>query len=171
MNHLLVDQPPPALARRCDRCGSHFNARVGSGGSPQRFCTPGCRRTFNGERQRSQRSAPYAGPTSPPATERPAQNETLCGQPRVAALHHWETGELDVAGCDRTEFVLALAEGEAAGSRFATWPLEIQALMDVHVSRWVEENKMRTVCAITVAAPTYSGIQCCVLILHHKPKG
>ncbi|MGA8649423.1 MAG: hypothetical protein WB677_02155 [Xanthobacteraceae bacterium] len=90
----------------------------------------------------------------------------------MAALHPWETGVLDIANCQRTEFVVALNDGEAAGTRVETWPPEVRAFMDQHVSRWVAENKQtRTVRAITVAAPKYHGIQSCVMILHHSPKG
>lgn len=39
--------------------------------------------------------------------------------------------------------------------------------MDQHVARWLDEAKdSRTAHAITVAAPTYNAIQCCVTILH-----
>jgi hypothetical protein len=93
-------------------------------------------------------------------------------EPAVAALHSWETGVLDVANCERTEFVVALMDGEIASTRLETWPAEVRAFMDQHVNRWVEENnETRTVRAITVAAPKYDGIQSCVLILHCSPKG
>jgi hypothetical protein len=79
---------------------------------------------------------------------------------------------LNIANCQRTEFVVGLNDGETAGTRMETWPAEVQAFMDQHVNRWVEENKQtRIVRAITVAAPKYDGIQSCVLILHHSPKG
>ncbi|MGO9631513.1 MAG: hypothetical protein ACLPXW_21310 [Xanthobacteraceae bacterium] len=78
---------------------------------------------------------------------------------------------LDIANCERTEFVVALKDGETAGTRMETWPAEVQAFMDQHVTRWVEENRdRRTVRAMTVAAPKYHGIQSCVLIVHHSPK-
>jgi hypothetical protein len=44
----------------------------------------------------------------------------------VAALHPWQTGVLDIADCDRTEFVIALKEGECADARFETWPAEVR---------------------------------------------
>jgi len=89
----------------------------------------------------------------------------------VTALQPWETGVLDIANCQRTEFVVALNDGEAAGTRAETWPPEVRAFMDQHMSRWVEENKeTRNVRAMTVAAPKYHGIQSCVVILHHSPK-
>ncbi len=88
----------------------------------------------------------------------------------MAALHPWETAVLDIANCERTEFVVALKEGETAGTRLETWPAEVQALMHQQ-ARWIEENRAtRTVHAITVAAPKYHGIQSCVLIVHHSPK-
>jgi hypothetical protein len=43
--------------------------------------------------------------------------------------------------------------------------------MDQHLSRWIEENeKTRTVHAMTVAAPRHHGLQSCVVILHHFPR-
>ena len=99
------------------------------------------------------------------------QNESLPCEPAVAALHPWKTGTLDIANCQRTEFVVALNEGEGAGTRVETWPPEVRIFIDQHVSRWVEDNKeKRTVRAMTLAAPKYDGIQSCVLILHHSPK-
>jgi hypothetical protein len=99
-------------------------------------------------------------------------NNTLPRQPAVAALQPWETAVLDIANCERTEFVVALKDGENAGTRVETWPPEVRVFIDQHVNRWVEENKhTRTVRAITVAAPKYDGIQSCVLILHHNAKG
>lgn len=75
---------------------------------------------------------------------------------------------LDIANCERAEFVMALNEGETAGTRIETWPARVRALMDQHVSRWIEENKeTRTMRAMTVAAPRHHGVQACVLILHH----
>jgi predicted nucleic acid-binding Zn ribbon protein len=61
--------------QRCDRCGAPFSPRRSSGGSQQRFCSSDCRMTFHKERQRTQRRASYAGPTSSPATAQPAANE------------------------------------------------------------------------------------------------
>ncbi len=164
--------PDGKLEQHCDYCNKPFRRRHGSGGSRQRFCSSDCRMSFHKERQRRQRTASYAGPTTLPASGQPTQNETLPREPAVSALHPWETGVLDLANCDRTEFVVALKGGETAGTRIQTWPAEVQALMDKHVSRWVEENKeRRTVSAMTVAAPKYHGIQSCVLILHLSPKG
>jgi hypothetical protein len=78
---------------------------------------------------------------------------------------------LDIANCQRTEFVVALNEGETAGTRIETWPAQVRAFMHQHVNRWVEENKeTRAVRAMTVAAPKYDGVQSCVVILHHCPK-
>ena len=54
--------------RPCDQCGNHFSPRNRSGGSPQRFCTSGCRLGFHTERLRRQRKAPYAGQSLRAAT-------------------------------------------------------------------------------------------------------
>ena len=147
------DQPPTTLAQRCDRCGAHFNPRRGSGGSKQKFCSRDCQRTANRERQRTRRGAAYIAPGIRPAIPQPDSNEPPLRAPAVAALHPWETGTLDVANCQRTEFVVSLNEGESAGIRLETWPAEVRAFTDRHVTRWVEENKDKhTVRAMTVAA-------------------
>jgi hypothetical protein len=106
-----------------------------------------------------------------PANEQPAQAETLSREPALAAFQPWETGTLDIAGCDRTEFVLALKQVETAGTRPETWPPDVRMIMDQHVSRWAEDNKdKRTIRAMTVAAPKCGTPQSCVVILHHSPK-
>jgi hypothetical protein len=175
--HTSETTSPPARdgqadQRACKGCGKFFMPRQNTGGSPQRFCTSGCRLSFHRERQRTQRIGSYAGQPTAPAILGPKSSATQPSEPAVRQLRPWETGVLDIAGCDRTEFVLALEEGEVAGTRPETWPPELRALMDGDVRRWVEENKQtRTVYAITVAAPKYDGIQCCVRILHHSPKG
>jgi hypothetical protein len=163
--------PPLSLQLRCDWCNTPFSPRRASGGSPQKYCSDECRKISNRERQRTQRIASYAGPTILPASGQPTKNETLTREPAEAALHPWETGVLNIANCQRTEFVVALMEGETAGTSVETWPPELRALMDHHVGRWVEENKeTRTVRAVTAAAPKYDGVQSCVLILHHSHK-
>jgi hypothetical protein len=70
---------PTIPAPICEKCGQPFTGREGSGGKPQRFCTPECRTAYHSEnRQRDQRSptcsevpvqpaAPVAKPT--PATK------------------------------------------------------------------------------------------------------
>jgi len=137
----------------------------------QRFCSDECRKISNRERQRTQRRASYAGPTTLPAVGQPSQDKALPREPAAAALHSWQTGVLDISNSERTEFVVASKDGETAGTRMETWPAEVRAFMDQHVNRWVEENKQtRTVRAMTVAAPKYDDVQSCVLILHHNPK-
>jgi hypothetical protein len=159
---------PEQLA--CDQCGAYFQPRHGSGGSRQRFCSEDCRKTSNGERQRSGRKRAYAGPTALPAGQ-PSQQETPIRARAATALRPWETGVLDIADCERTEFVIALKDGETAGTRIETWPPEVRAFIDQHIARWVEENEDRhTVRAMTVAAPKYEAIQSCVVILHHSPR-
>jgi len=164
--------PDGKLEQRCDWCSKPFDPRRCSGGSRQRFCSSDCRMSFHKERQRTQRRASYAGPTTLPASERPTQNGTLPRAPAVAQLHPWETGVLDIVNCKRTEFVVALKEGETASTRTEAWPAEVRVLLHQHVTRWVERSKETlTVRAMTVAAPKSDGIQSCVLILHHSPKG
>jgi hypothetical protein len=173
---ILEKTSPPALDGQvdqpaCRRCGTRFTPREGSGGSPQKYCKDECRKISNRERQRSNRRTAYAGPTTPSPSGTASSKQTPIGEPAVAALDPWESGTLNISGCERTEFVVALQNGETAGMRMETWPAEVRALMEHHVNRWVEENKeARTVRAITVAAPKYDGSQSCVVILHHTPK-
>jgi hypothetical protein len=163
----VIDPKPPT----CKRCGRPFTPRFGSGGSLRRFCCTACRLDFHKERQRSERRGVYAGPTTRRARGEPAKTETLPRASAVAALGPWETGVLNIAGCERTEFVVALNKDESAGTRAETWPPEVQTFIDQHVTRWVVQNKDKhTVRAMTVAAPKRDGIQCCVVILHHSPQ-
>src|SRR5262249_25639721 len=64
----IIDAEP----RSCEKCGKPFTPRSGSGGSVQRFCGVDCRLSFHKERQRSQRTGPYAGKRQQPATQQPA---------------------------------------------------------------------------------------------------
>ena len=98
-------------------------------------------------------------------------HETPTRDHAVAALRPWETTVLDIADCERIEFVVALNNGEAAGVRIETWPPEVRAFVDQHVSRWFDENKETLIIrAMTVAAPKHGGVQSCVVILHHFPR-
>jgi hypothetical protein len=160
-----------ANRRACDQCGKLFMPRQHTGGSVQRFCCNRCRLDWHKQRQRIQRIGVYAGQPTVPATPQAVSSETPPSEPAVRRLHAWETGVLDIAGCDRTEFVVALNHGDATGVRVETWPPEVRAFMDQHLSRWIEENeKTRTVHAMTVAAPRHHGLQSCVVILHHFPR-
>ena len=144
----------------CHECGNAFTPRHGSGGSKQRFCSDECRMAFHKERQRAQRSSLARLVTGEERDPR---------KPTITALGPCETGLLDVANCHRTEFVVALADGEAAGTRIETWPTEGRAFMDQHVVNWIEDSKgVRSVYAVTVAAPRHRSIQSCVTILHHS---
>jgi hypothetical protein len=163
--------PDDKLERRCKQCTRLFRPRRGSGGSEQLFCSEDCRKISNRERQRTLRRPAYAAPATAPAISQPKPNKTLPREPSVAKLSPWETGTVDIAACDRTEFVLALKDGETAGTRIETWPPEVRALIDQHIARWVEENKDRLIVrAITMAGPKSDGIQYCVVILHHIRK-
>jgi hypothetical protein len=157
--------------RGCDRCSKVFTPRQRTGGSTQRFCSSSCRLDWHKERQRAQRIGLYAGRPTVPATPQPEPSETQPSDPGVRQLHAWETGVLDIADCDRVEFVLALKEGETASTGVETWPMEVRALVDRHVSRWVDQNKETyTVQAMTVAVPKYDGVRSVAVILHHCPR-
>lgn len=55
---LLLDLAQP----RCEHCQQPFTPRSGSGGKPQRFCSPTCRQSFHAaEGLGSQRRAPHVG--------------------------------------------------------------------------------------------------------------
>jgi predicted nucleic acid-binding Zn ribbon protein len=67
--HLSLDDKPALNPeQRCDRCGTPFSPRRGSGGSRQRFCSSECRLDFHTQRQRMERRAAYIAPTTLPAT-------------------------------------------------------------------------------------------------------
>lgn len=69
----LPADPPPAMAQTCEHCGGDFVPRTGSGGKPQRFCSPDCRTAFH-ERQRSQQGPTCVSETQPKAIAvQPAQ--------------------------------------------------------------------------------------------------
>lgn len=151
--------------RRCDRCGKLFSPRRGSGGTQQRFCSSECRGSPIG-------SASVASVQPRTLAQQPNQNKTPPREPAVPTPHPWETGVLDIVDCERVEFMLALKECETAGTGTETWPAEVRARIEQGVNRWIEENnKTRTVCAVTLAAPKRSGVQYCVLILHHVLRG
>jgi len=94
-------------------------------------------------------------------------------RPESTELHPWETKALDIAGCDRTEIVVALYEHEKAGTRFETWPAAVRVLVERELERWLAANETRAVRAVTAAAPKQKsdGRQACILVLHHSPKG
>jgi hypothetical protein len=96
--------------RSCQKCGKAFEPRSGSGGSLKRFCCTGCRLDFHKKRQRSERRGMYAGPTPSCPGGQPAGSEKLSRPPAVAALGPWETGVLDIAGCDRTDSGIRLSD-------------------------------------------------------------
>jgi hypothetical protein len=73
---MTVNEPD---LRPCDKCGTCFSPRTRSGGSPQRFCTSGCRLDFHTERLRRQRKAPYAGQSLLAATPHATANAGLRG--------------------------------------------------------------------------------------------
>jgi hypothetical protein len=106
------------------------------------------------------------------ATSHSTSNETCQREPAAAALHPWEASVIDIANCQRTEFVMALRPRETAAAWIATWPAEVQASMHQHLNSWMKENKdTRVVHAMTMAAVKHDNVQACVLMLHHTPRG
>ena len=63
------------------------------------------------ERRRALRRRPHLLSHSPHRTK------SASAEPAASALHSWETGFLDIANCQRTEFVVALKDGETAGTQ------------------------------------------------------
>jgi YHS domain-containing protein len=62
-SHNLIENDQPL----CEHCHKPFEARSGSGGKPQRFCSPECRTAFHNDPQRSQRSPTCSASTTLPA--------------------------------------------------------------------------------------------------------
>jgi hypothetical protein len=63
------DATPNAPAPLCERCDQPFTGRKGTGGKPQRFCSPECRTAFHSDSgQRDQRSPTCNEVAVPPAT-------------------------------------------------------------------------------------------------------
>lgn len=102
--------------------------------------------------------------------------QTSCALPRAAAkaeLHPWDTTQLDIAKCDRTEIVVPLYEHETAGTRPETWPDEIRRLIFKYAEAWVDDNKTRAAKAVTYGLQKHprDRTACCVMIIHHSPRG
>jgi hypothetical protein len=128
----VFESPPAALdsqsdQRDCDQCGKPYVPRQHTGGSVQRFCCTTCRLDWHKKRQRAQRIDLYAGQVTAPATPQARSCETLPSKPALGLLPSLKSCVLDIACCDRTEFVLALRGGETAGTRIETWPPEVRA--------------------------------------------
>jgi hypothetical protein len=70
---MTIHTPAPAVkaddhSTGCEQCGKPFEKREGSGGKPQKFCSPDCRQAFHSNGQRSQRSPTRDIATKPTAT-------------------------------------------------------------------------------------------------------
>jgi hypothetical protein len=66
--------------RTCEHCGNAFSPRSGSGGRPQKFCSPECRLAFH---QRDQHNPTYGAPTSPQAPELPKPKTATTAAPEA----------------------------------------------------------------------------------------
>lgn len=87
---------PVLYQRTCDRCGRTFAPRAHSGGSPQRFCSSGCRLAFHAERQHNQRApACEALPTSA-ATGQPANERVLLAGQEAISIGRDQGGNLEL---------------------------------------------------------------------------
>lgn len=82
----------------CERCSKPFEPRSGSGGKPQRFCSPECRTASHYEPQRGQRSPTCSGSNLPAVIETPAKEN----EPADAADHCWAVPSQDRIECSAT---------------------------------------------------------------------
>jgi hypothetical protein len=64
--------------RSCDRCGTLFTPRNGTGGSPQRFCSANCRVSFHAEGQRGQHRPACSALDMPPGIPQPTSESEAC---------------------------------------------------------------------------------------------
>src|SRR5262249_15395681 len=63
------------LTTHCEQCGKPFEPRSGSGGKPQRFCSPECRAAFHTKPQCAQRSPTCSNVAQLPAVIQPAEKD------------------------------------------------------------------------------------------------
>lgn len=82
----------------------------------------------------------------------------------------WFTSAADLLSCSRLEIMVTLYEHEQAGVRPSSWPAPVLRQVEGHVEKWLAQHPERAVCAVTYAAPRSDGRQCCVMILHHRPR-
>jgi hypothetical protein len=81
MGHAMQDAPGVVLkpghnSRACEQCGGKFSPRAGSGGKPQKFCSPQCRTAFHAAQPNvSQRSPTCSAQTRLPAVIPPAKKD------------------------------------------------------------------------------------------------
>lgn len=66
----------------CERCGSEFTARQGSGGKPQRFCSTDCRQAFHA----TARTAGMCDPADDLDSQRSQRAPTCSGSALVPAV-------------------------------------------------------------------------------------
>jgi hypothetical protein len=70
----LLPIEPDSNSRTCEQCGVEFSPRAGSGGAPQRFCSPQCRSAFHSDAgPNAQRSPTCSAQTTLPAVTQPAE--------------------------------------------------------------------------------------------------
>ncbi len=100
-------------------------------------------------------------------------NCTLPRAPQAAEHHPWDSTQLDIKDCDRTEIVVPLYEHEKAGTRPDSWPAEVQRLIFKYAESWVDDKKTRSVKAVTygLQKDARDNRLCCVMIIHHSAKG
>jgi hypothetical protein len=123
MNDLSLPLESEAVSL-CDQCGEAFQPREGSGGSKQRFCSKQCRLDFHGS---SQRSAPHAGITEPPAPPPAAEKTPTSDVPKAAVREDgefdWNTDESIVLG-EQLETAIYFNERGGLVIRQRNWPDE-----------------------------------------------
>jgi hypothetical protein len=73
----FVPAEPVSEKRACKQCGREFSPRAGSGGKPQRFCSPQCRAAFHADPKPNvaQCSPTCSAPTTLPDVSPPAKKD------------------------------------------------------------------------------------------------
>ncbi|MGB6756715.1 MAG: hypothetical protein WBE14_28545 [Xanthobacteraceae bacterium] len=73
----LLSAEPDADKKICEKCGVEFSPRAGTGGKPQRFCSPQCRTALHAEVSPnvSQRSPTCGAETTLPAATQPTEKD------------------------------------------------------------------------------------------------
>jgi len=69
----------PSETSLCEHCSKPFEPRSGSGGKPQRFCSPECRAASHTKPQRAQRSPTCSNAGQLPAVRPPKTEDASAG--------------------------------------------------------------------------------------------
>jgi hypothetical protein len=91
----VPDEPHPASSKTCERCSKPFEPRIGSGGRPQRYCSPKCRAAAANNTNKSPTTAPTTTPQpetlARPIAERGPPDFDWCNDDSVVIHEQRET--------------------------------------------------------------------------------